>query len=128
MSDSDSDSDSYESDYEIVTTNSRSLCLKQNIRDKNYQLSNLDKIETAKEYGDVDHMWENGMFRECSDKFDKESEIIKNPFPVSECSEPCPRKGCGSERTLTYHKQTRSADEATTVFIFCGKCGKVSRL
>ena len=60
-------------------------------------------------------------------QFNKESETIRNPFPVSDCSEPCPRDSCGSMRTLVYKKQTRSADEATTTFIFCGECGKTSR-
>jgi DNA-directed RNA polymerase subunit M/transcription elongation factor TFIIS len=72
-------------------------------------------------------LWENGIkFKDASHKFEKESEVIKNPFPVTESSEPCPK--CGSERTLTFFKQTRSADEATTVSIFCGKCGKTTRL
>lgn len=75
--------------------------------------------------GDAD-VWEHPSFDEQKKMFQNENDMIDNPFPVSESAEPCPR--CNSTRTLTYSKQTRSADEGTTTFMFCGGCGKTSRL
>ena len=48
-----------------------------------------------------------------------ESFILK-PFEVDEGVLTCNK--CGSNRTFSYTKQTRSGDEATTVFAVCSKC------
>jgi DNA-directed RNA polymerase subunit M/transcription elongation factor TFIIS len=140
---SDEESSYYSSsdDETIVSVSKSSRLQITNNRVKNYEKFDIDwewlgvpqvaqKREVmARVYNTInggdDDIWENQNFKTISMEFDKENETIKNPFPVSECSEPCPK--CSSERTLVYSKQTRSADEGTTIFIYCGDCGKTSR-
>ena len=69
----------------------------------------------------------NGKFQFGSDDYDdvkyrmKEFEsFILKPFEVDEGVLTCNK--CGSNRTFSYTKQTRSGDEATTVFAVCSKC------
>ena len=49
-----------------------------------------------------------------------DSFLIK-PFEVDEGVLECNK--CGSNKTFSYSKQTRSGDEATTVFATCSNCG-----
>lgn len=50
------------------------------------------------------------------------NEFHENPVQVQEGVIECPR--CGSTETLYYEKQSRSADEAATIYCRCKKCGK----
>lgn len=133
----DSDSLSSEDDDTTVVTRSSKIVLINN-RQQKYQTGDVDFLwKVEKDIGQEVRMmynfincrekdiWDNSKFKDVYNTFLVQNELIKNPFPVTECSEPCP--SCKSERTIVYTKQTRSADEATTVFIFCGNCGKTSR-
>jgi DNA-directed RNA polymerase subunit M/transcription elongation factor TFIIS len=140
-----SDSESVESDVETVTMSKSAKFHLVNNRVKKYENFTDQEWEEITEdisrsvpsevvaiyYNRInnggDSLWDNPNFESVLTQFNKESDIIKNPFPVSDCSEPCPKDGCGSMRTLVYEKQTRSADEPMTTYIFCGECGKTSR-
>ena len=69
----------------------------------------------------------NGKYQFNSDVYEdvryrmKEFELfILKPFEVDEGVLTCNK--CGSNRTFSYTKQTRSGDEATTVFAVCSIC------
>ena len=51
---------------------------------------------------------------------EEEEDFIKNPPLVVEGINKCYK--CGSNKTISYSKQTRSADEGTTVFCCCYIC------
>ncbi len=51
----------------------------------------------------------------------EEQEFIKNPTVVVEGVNKCYK--CGNCKTISFNKQTRSADEGTTVFCCCYICG-----
>lgn len=61
-------------------------------------------------------------FAEVALKLDEQDCFIINPIEVVEGVLDCPR--CKSKRSFTFTSQTRSADEATTVFAECADCGK----
>lgn len=46
--------------------------------------------------------------------------LLDDNFDCADGVEQCSK--CGSLKTITYNKQTRSADEGATVFIFCVSC------
>lgn len=52
---------------------------------------------------------------------EEEEDFILNPVTVVEGVNTCHK--CGSKKTISYSKQTRSADEGTTVFCCCYICG-----
>lgn len=52
---------------------------------------------------------------------EEEDDFIQNPVTVVEGVNVCHK--CGSKKTISYNKQTRSADEGTTVFCCCYICG-----
>ena len=51
----------------------------------------------------------------------EENDFITNPLVVEEGVLECE---CGSKRTMSYSKQTRGGDEATSVFAQCVECGR----
>jgi DNA-directed RNA polymerase subunit M/transcription elongation factor TFIIS len=53
--------------------------------------------------------------------YKEEDEYILNPISIEEGVNTCNK--CKSKRTISYSRQTRSADEGTTVFCVCGDCG-----
>lgn len=63
----------------------------------------------------------NEVFRTCKQLIDEEDEFITNPPVVDEGVNQCRR--CKSLRTFSFTKQTRSSDEAATVFVSCTECG-----
>ena len=54
-------------------------------------------------------------------KLEEHDEFLENPFEIEDGVIECNK--CGSKRTYSYTKQTRSGDEATTVFSVCAQCG-----
>ena len=54
-------------------------------------------------------------------KLEEQDDFLENPFEIEDGVIECNK--CGSKRTYSYTKQTRSGDEATTVFSVCAKCG-----
>lgn len=58
---------------------------------------------------------------------ENQDDLLCNPPEIKEGDMPCPK--CGTLKTLFIDKQTRSADEGSTLFIFCldEKCKKVTK-
>lgn len=59
-------------------------------------------------------------FRDIQDKIKEEESFIIKPFEIDEGVLECGK--CGSKKTYSYTKQTRSGDESTTVFAICCNC------
>lgn len=64
--------------------------------------------------------WYSNNFVENKNKIEEHDHFIMNPFQIDEGVMECGK--CGSHKTYSYTKQTRSGDEATTVFAICCKC------
>lgn len=58
--------------------------------------------------------------------FREEEDFIMNPPIIEEGVISC--KKCKSKRTFSFNKQTRSSDEAVTVFVRCVDCGTQFRM
>ena len=71
-----------------------------------------------------------GYFHSNFDKIQKclleEQDFIENPPVVEEGVIECGK--CKSKRTFSFNKQTRSGDEAVTVFVRCANCGYQFRM
>lgn len=67
--------------------------------------------------------WNDPCYQHHKNIVDERNEFIKNPFEVSEGLFKC--RKCNCSNTFSYAKQTRSSDEAISVFITCAnpKCG-----
>ena len=75
------------------------------------------------ESGTTTHMFENcGIIHLEKDKIKEEESFIITPFEIEEGVLECGK--CGSKKTYSYTKQTRSGDESTTVFAVCYKCSR----
>ena len=66
-------------------------------------------------------LWDDPNMDEHRQKLEEQDEFLENPFEIEDGVIECNK--CGSKRTYSYTKQTRSGDEATTVFSVCAKCG-----
>ena len=60
-------------------------------------------------------------FIDIKNLLDEQDEFIVNPFEIEEGVLQCNK--CYSKKTFSYTLQTRSSDEATTVFACCAQCG-----
>ena len=59
-------------------------------------------------------------FEDVKNLVEEEEEFIIKPFEIEEGVLECGK--CGSLKTYSYTKQTRSGDESTTVFAICSNC------
>jgi len=75
-------------------------------------LSNLKKNKVLFQHDD---------FIDFKNLLDEEDEFTVNPFEIEEGVLECNK--CYSKKTFSYTLQTRSGDEATTVFACCAQCG-----
>ena len=83
----------------------------------------LDKVKLK----DIIHRVKNKIyginsddFKDIQDKIKEEESFIITPFEIEEGVLECGK--CGSKKTYSYTKQTRSGDESTTVFAVCCNC------
>ena len=77
-----------------------------------------DVLDTIKQ-GNV--LWDDTSMSEYKHKLEEQDNFLENPFEIEDGVIECNK--CGSKRTYSYTKQTRSGDEATTVFSVCAECG-----
>ena len=81
---------------------------KYHLYESNYYNNNLQKIG-----------FNNNVFTKHKINQSNEDEFIKNPFKVEEGAIECK---CGSKRTLSFTKQSRSCDEPASVIVKCIEC------
>ena len=66
------------------------------------------------------------VFSETRALVQEEEDFIMKPPDIEEGVIQC--KNCKSKKTFSYSKQTRSSDEAVTIFVRCINCGAHGRL
>lgn len=66
-------------------------------------------------------IFENPLLSKSKDKLAMDMEIYRNKIDVESGAFDC--RKCQSKETLSVARQTRSADEATSVFVSCLSCG-----
>ncbi len=71
-------------------------------------------------------LYENDIFQEIAEMIKEEENFIICPPKLSEGIMIC--KFCKSKKTISYEKQTRSADEQSTIFVKCMDCSKSFRM
>lgn len=94
----------YECVYRLITSQQKKECLVSIIHD--LRTRNMG--------------WEDPEFSIIRTKQEEEDNFIMKPFEVDEGVLECNR--CGSKRTISYQRQTRSADEGSTTFAQCVEC------
>lgn len=65
--------------------------------------------------------WNSEEFSKIYTQLAEQDEFLQNPIEVEEGIFTC---RCGSKRTISFSLQTRSGDEATTVFVSCISCNR----
>lgn len=65
-------------------------------------------------------LYQHDSYKNIARCLHEEYDFIENPPSVEEGVIECKR--CKSNRTISFNKQTRSGDEATSVFIKCTNC------
>lgn len=66
--------------------------------------------------------WNNNCFDEIKTSIKEQDNFLENPPEIDEGVFECSK--CHGKRTFSFEKQTRSGDEAGTVFVQCYDCGK----
>ncbi len=69
---------------------------------------------------DKQMVWNNQVYTEYREKIEEQDNFLIKPFEIEEGVLECK---CGSKRTISFQRQTRSADEGSTTFAQCIKCG-----
>jgi DNA-directed RNA polymerase subunit M/transcription elongation factor TFIIS len=64
--------------------------------------------------------WNNVVYDSFREKIEEEDQFITHPFEIEEGVIECFK--CNSKRTVSYQRQTRSADEGATTFAQCVDC------
>jgi DNA-directed RNA polymerase subunit M/transcription elongation factor TFIIS len=65
-------------------------------------------------------LWNNPIYDNIKNQIEEVNEFIINPFVIEEGAIQCFK--CKSKRVFSFAKQTRSADEPTSVFSECAEC------
>ena len=78
-------------------------------------------IDIYNSLNNKEYDWNCREFESCRRELEEYDEFVEKPFDIDEGVVQCEK--CGSKRTFSYSKQTRSGDESTTVFCTCAKCG-----
>lgn len=86
-------------------------CLEDTSLNENTIIKNTSKYNTSS-------IWKNKLYNEI-DKFKVHVEGGNKVMIVQDC----PNKSCDSKELIQYSLQMRSADEGSTVFSECPKCG-----
>ncbi len=70
---------------------------------------------------DRENVWSHPCYSEQAEKATKNEMFIENPYQLSEGVVVCSR--CGNNKNFVSTKQTRRADESSTTYYSCPKCG-----
>jgi DNA-directed RNA polymerase subunit M/transcription elongation factor TFIIS len=73
-----------------------------------------------------DDIWDSDVYSEVKKIQHEKDDFISNPFVVEEGAITCDK--CKSNRTYSYSKQVRSADEGFTTFVTCANCNAKWRI
>ena len=65
-------------------------------------------------------LWQHPVFRKIKKQIETEDYFISNPLEIEKGVLICK---CGSQKTISFQRQTRSADEGFTTFAQCIECG-----
>ena len=85
------------------------------------KLEDLFQSIKMKQFG-----YHHSNFEKIKKCLEEEQNFIENPPVVEEGVIECGK--CKSKRTFSFNKQTRSGDEAVTVFVRCADCGHQFRM
>lgn len=69
---------------------------------------------------DHEYGWTQAPFDQARVREEEEESFLLKPLEIEEGVLEC---RCGSKRTISYQRQTRSADEGSTTFARCVECG-----
>lgn len=64
--------------------------------------------------------WNHEQFNEIYNYIKEQDEFLENPFEIEEGIFQCMK--CNSKKVFSYSKQSRSGDEATSVYCQCANC------
>ncbi len=91
------------------------------IYDLTCTLTSKENIQNAiQNIHDGNFGWNDKTYNACRAKIEEEDQFATNPFEIEEGVLECK---CGSKRTISFQRQTRSADEGSTTFAHCVECG-----
>ena len=98
----------------------------QEYNDMIYQLchdiENKISLQTLVDrFKNEEFLFNHPAFLEIQNLLKEQDEFTVNPFEIEEGVLQCNK--CNSQKTFSYTLQTRSSDEATTVFACCAQCG-----
>ena len=105
------------------------IIFNQAVTTDEYKLIIQDILRIYREYPDYNliddikneiYLFNHNRFDNIKNKIKEYNSFILKPFEVDEGVLTCNK--CGSNKTYSYTKQTRSGDEATTVFAICSNC------
>jgi DNA-directed RNA polymerase subunit M/transcription elongation factor TFIIS len=88
------------------------------------QTKNLKDVNEIFKKGNVG--WNNEVFESEKQKQGEKDEYLTNPLQVEEGVMKC--DVCNSNKTYSYQKQVRSADEGFSTFCFCLNCNHKWRI
>jgi len=86
---------------------------------KKYKLKELFELIQKEKFE-----WENPIFDDVKEKIREHDEYLVKPFEVLDGVNSC--KKCGSTKTWSIQKQTRSSDEPMTTCVVCVVCSHTS--
>jgi DNA-directed RNA polymerase subunit M/transcription elongation factor TFIIS len=64
--------------------------------------------------------WNHPNFARVKQLVEEEEKFVETPLEIEEGVVECEK--CGSKKTFSYQRQTRSADEGFTLFVTCTVC------
>jgi len=91
-----------------------------------YQVS-FDEKKGLKENTIVNYIkkkqfgWNHKIYKNIKKELNEQYDFMTKPFEIEEGVLKCGK--CNSQKTFSFSKQIRSADEGTTVFAQCAECG-----
>jgi DNA-directed RNA polymerase subunit M/transcription elongation factor TFIIS len=83
-------------------------------------LNNIKLSDILKNIKENKIEWEHNEYKDISNYLKEQDEFLENPFQIEEGIFECTK--CNSKKVFSYSKQSRSCDEATTIYCQCSNC------